>query len=193
MGDLLNNIVAICGFGALFCCGFIVAGFLLLILTGRAIVIPAVIAFGTQLFGGVAAGALGNFSNPFGGGDGGSTDDDDGPLRADKGLSASERVRRRREQFGDSEGSLAPDRRRDDPFDIPPPGQGGSSRRGPIGGDSAPDSTPSADDILGPPRRPGGLRSNPNSPRRDTRRTERNDDEIFGGMLDDDGDGHADF
>jgi hypothetical protein len=79
--------------------------------------------------------------------------------------------------------------------------QGGYNNPPPPGMPSMPSSpgtdfeipAPSADDIFGPGGLPG-LRGQRRHPGRDTRRDRNeNDDEVFGGMLDDDGDGYADF
>lgn len=74
------------------------------------------------------------------------------------------------------------DRRSDDPFET-----AGGVR------------SPQGDDIFGPASLPGlagrDFSDTPrrNNPRRDTRKREHNDDEIFGGFFDDDGDGFSDY
>jgi len=60
--------------------------------------------------------------------------------------------------------------------------------------------SPHGDDAFGPAGLPGLAGRDfssdappPRNPRRDTRRREHNDDEIFGGYFDEDGDGHSDY
>jgi hypothetical protein len=136
-----------------------------------------------QLFGGV--GEL------FGGNDEPKEEDyeDEPPRRAGsaQSMSAAERIRARRDRFKEetNRGQLAPRRPGDDDDDLRPSGkrwrQGG--RRGPIERNL---------DITEEPRKPEGYEKKRRL-RRDSRKREANDDEIFGGMLDDDGDGYADY
>lgn len=189
MGDIFQSVLTICGFGMLSCCALGFGVIALLLFSGRAVMIPAVLALAGQIVTGVLGGAVGLVSGSDDRGraarraDDGDDDDDAGRPRSERGLSASERLARRRARFEQQRGGTSPAADDDWLAQRDP-------RRGRVGDDF---STPDAPDIgdFGPP--PHSLRSNPNRARRDTRRTERTDDEVFGGMLDDDGDGHADF
>lgn len=162
MSESLNTILTVCGLGMGGCISVFLLILLVLFVTGRWMMIPTVVAIVPQLLRTV----LGGFTGLFGGVDFISDNDDrDTPAPRSRGqgtTNASDRIRQRREQFNND--SLSPDRR---PFE-----QGG--QRGTLS--DRYDIRPSK-----------GIRTEDENrrPSRDDRRREWNEDEIFGGMFED--------
>ena len=164
MNDIKTLIIALCGLSGA-CCGTLVLGALLLgRLTGGSFLLPVMSLFGSFFF----------------------RDKDDQKEDAEM-----ERRRPRRQR---DEGGI---RKRRDPrdidFDAAVDRYAGQDGKPKSGGRARPmPRKPSNQDLddFEPPT----LRSNRNRPRRDTRRSGRADidDEIMGGLLDDDGDGFPD-
>jgi hypothetical protein len=162
MNDSIHTILTVCGLGIGGCISVFLLVLLVLFLTGRWMMIPTVVAIVPQLLRTVLGGGMGIFRGldlPT------DTPSDNLPTsrtRGNRSTSASERIRQRREQFTND--ALSPERR---PFE-----QGG--QRGPLG--DRYDIRPSK-----------GIRTDDDSRRssRDDRRKEWNEDEIFGGMFED--------
>jgi hypothetical protein len=186
MGDVLSQIATICGIGVVTCCAFGVGLFFLAVFTGRGLIIPTVVSLVPQLFGNVTDFVGGM----FGGGDGrgGRSDaryvtDEEGEVvdrRTGQRLRPQDRIDRIKRRFEDTGSDIGPSR------------AGAPDEREPR--PSAPGRRPATDfdnfdtDDDGPPQRRIGNRD-----ARDSRRREWNEDELFGGMLDDNGDGYPDY
>lgn len=162
MNESITTILTVLGWGIGGCIAVFLLVLLVLFLTGRWMIIPTILSIIPQIFRSV----FGGFTGLFGGADVMSGDDEaeNVPTRSrrqDTPTRASDRIRQRREQFNND--PLAPDRR---PFQ-----QGG--QRGTLS--DRYDIRPSQ-----------SIRSGDDShkPSRDNRRREWNEDEIFGGMFD---------
>lgn len=168
MNETINTILTVCGLGIGGCVGVFLLVLLVLLLTGRWMMIPTVVNIVPQFFRTVLGGGMGLFGG-LGLFSGNSQPDDNvSPAQGRRDrrgapTSASDRIRQRREQFTNE--PLSPDQR---PFQ-----QGG--QRGTLRDryDIRPSKGIHTDD-----RRD-------RSPNRDDRRREWNEDEIFGGMFED--------
>ena len=168
MGDLGELLIILCGLGFGCIGSLLVLALLLFRFTGLGAMLPAMSMF--------------NALSP----DGKEDDDDDDPRYKRKRGKISQRRLQSRGQVEDPDFDAAIARHRDGTGKRKPGRRGSGSMLS--RSQSAFDETPDTD-------RHRGLRSNPSRPRRDTRRSSRDssDDEAFGGMMDDDGDGYADF
>ncbi|MFW5691019.1 MAG: hypothetical protein ACOCXZ_00850 [Chloroflexota bacterium] len=199
----MGQIITICGLGVVGCGAFLIGGLLLLLMTGRAIMIPAIVGFVGQLF----AGGLDTLRNLFGG-DGdidkerrtGRVFSGEKPDKVDPmpdlnpgGFNAVERIRRKREAYKKKDvfgQPLEEDRRDlargDEEGGEQRPRWRSGGRRGPIRDRFNTD--------LPPPPQQGSAGSSRigNRPGRDSRKREWHEDELFGGAMDDDGDGYPD-
>lgn len=235
MSDFSNIMITVCGFGTVCCGAVLLAVFLLMRVTGRAMLLPVFSTLGSLVFG-------------SGGGD---YDREFEPQRArPRSTDFRARVQNIDDDFEQAIFMRQQKQMEEGDFSFPgsaPAPQGGQPRpntpssqtdtslrpqntppklnsnpygvrsgphspgrrirdgrfdrnRGPTRipdqfheGLTRPDGTvePPDDDLLGPAG-PPGLRSNPRRPGRDVRRRDRSHDEVFGGMLDESGDGYPD-
>lgn len=189
MGDLGNILLAVCGIALLCTCGVGLVFILALRVMGRS----ALMAFMPLLI---------SFMNNRRNRNDDDNDDLDRPRAQSRGRPSADSLRSRAQ-------SLDFDSRSQDSFSAqsgqlpPPPSDLSRNRFGGQGANQPPSSRPLPgrpidDNPLGPVDVPslrgrsrGGLPDDP--PRRPRRDSNANDDEVFGGMLDDDGDGNPDF
>ena len=138
MGELLRTVGTICGVGAVTCCAGVIGFLLFAVFTGRALLVPTALSLLPQMLG-VGMDTIGGmFDGVFGGGDDNrddrrrddNDDDDDAPRRERRegagsqgaegqGMSAVDRIRARRQQFGGGGQSLRP-REDDAPDSLTP-------------------------------------------------------------------------
>lgn len=163
MNETFKTILTVLGLGIGGCVAVFLLVLLVLLLTGRWMIIPTLINIIPQLFrtgfSGIAGifGGVDIFNNDE------NVDDTLTRSRTREATSAADRIRQRREQFN-KDTSLSPERR---PFEQ-------AGQRGKLSDryDIRPSKTIHAD-------------SDSRHPSRDDRRREWNEDEIFGGMFED--------
>lgn len=164
--DLGNILLALCGFGVV-CCGSVLLVFLLLgRFTGRTMLLPAISMIGNMLLSRR---------------DDNESDEDKREFRPSRPSSLDMFDAKRQDLDAQFDAAFEQHAGEQPPTAgiIRPPDSSGTLRS------KTPDDH--FDDFEAPSLR--------GRPRRDTRRSDRNDsdDEIFGGVLDDDGDGFPDF